>query len=122
MRAITGGSMGGRAAYLGELEQVVLLAVLQLGDGAYAVPVRAEIRERAGRAVARGALYTALERLEAKGFLASRMSEPRPERGGRSRRYFRVTPQGLRALRASRSAMLRLWRGLESLLGGRGGR
>jgi len=101
---------------LGEFEQVVLLAVLRLGDEAYAIPIREEIRKRARREVARGALYTALERLEEKGLLSSRMGEPRAERGGRARRYFAVTGRGLQALRGSRRAMLDLWRGLETLL------
>jgi len=103
-------------AYLGEFEQVVLLAVLRLDDRAYAIPVREEIEERTGRAVARGALYTALERLESKGLLRSRMSGPLPERGGRSRRYFSVTSTGLAAVRASRASLLRLWQGLERQL------
>jgi DNA-binding PadR family transcriptional regulator len=102
--------------YLGEFEQMVLLAVLQLGDDGYAVPIRALIQSRAKRPVARGALYTALERLEAKGCLRSRMGEPTPERGGRSRRYFTVSAEGLRALKASRAAMARLAKGLESAL------
>src|SRR5687768_3796141 len=67
---------------LGEFEQLVLLAVLQLGDEAYAVPVRDLIVARTRRNVARGALYTALERLEAKELVASRLGEPMPERGG----------------------------------------
>jgi DNA-binding PadR family transcriptional regulator len=102
--------------YLGEFEQIVLLAILRLGDDAYAIPIREEIEARTGRAVARGALYTALERLEAKRCLRSRMSAPIAERGGRSRRYFTVTPAGLSALRASRQALLQLWQGLERLL------
>ena len=100
---------------LGELEHVVLLAVLRVGDEAYAIPVRAEIRERIRRNVARGALYTSLDRLERKGLLSSRMSEPRPERGGRSRRLYSVTPRGLAALRAARATMQSLWSGLEEL-------
>jgi DNA-binding PadR family transcriptional regulator len=104
------------ATYLGELEQVVLLAVLRLGDGAYATPILEEIQARAGRRVARGALYTALDRLEAKGCLRSRVGDPLPERGGRARRYFTVTPAAVRALKASRGALLRLWRGLETQL------
>ena len=94
----------------------VLLAILRLGDEAYAIPVRAEIEDRTGRSVSRGALYTALERLEAKKCLRSRMSEPLPERGGRSRRYYAVTATGLAALRASRAALLALWNGVESQL------
>jgi DNA-binding PadR family transcriptional regulator len=102
--------------YLGEFEQIVLLAVLRLGENAYAIPIREEIEQRTGRTVARGALYTALERLETKRCLRSTMSEPFPERGGRSRRYFAVTPAGLAAIRASRQSLLRLWQGLEGLL------
>jgi PadR family transcriptional regulator len=101
---------------LGEFEQVVLLAVLRLSDEAYAIPIREEIGRTARRTVARGALYTALERLEEKGLLSSRMSEPRPERGGRARRYFTVTGRGIAALRGARRAMLDLWCGLESIL------
>ena len=101
---------------LGEFEQLVLLAVLQLGDEAYAVPVRDLIVGRTGRSVARGALYTALERLEAKDLLASRMGDPLPERGGRARRYFTVTPEGLALLRDARAAVANLSPGLESLL------
>ena len=101
--------------YLGELEQIVLLAVMRLGDGAYAVPILEQIEEQAGRKIARGALYTALDRLETKGCLRSRVGEPLPERGGRSRRYFTVTPAAVRSLKQSKLALLRLWRGLETL-------
>lgn len=103
-------------AYLGEFEQLVLLAILRLGDDAYAVPIRDEIARRARREVARGALYTALERLETKGLLRSRMSEPLAERGGRSRRYFAVTPSAVAALREARAALVALWQGLEGRL------
>ena len=102
---------------LGEFEHIVLLAILRLGDEAYAIPIRQEIEERTGRSVARGALYTALERLEGQHCLRSRMSQPLPARGGRSRRYFTVTPAGLAAIRESRRTLLRLWHGLEGRLG-----
>ena len=102
--------------YLGEFEQMVLLGILRLGDEAYAIPLREELEARTRRDVARGALYTALERLEAKKCVRSRMSEPLPERGGRSRRYYTVTPAGVTALRESREAWLALWQGVESLL------
>jgi PadR family transcriptional regulator PadR len=102
--------------YLGEFEQIVLLAILRLQDRAYAVPLREEIQARTGRRVARGALYTALDRLEQKRCLRSRMSEPMAERGGRSRRYFTVTAAGMAAIRASRQTLLRLWSGLEGQL------
>ncbi len=102
--------------YLGELEQIVLLAVLRLGDEAYAVPILDQIERQAGRRMARGALYTALDRLESKGCLRSRLGEPLAERGGRARRYFTVTPAAIRALKSSRLALTRLWSGLESIL------
>jgi DNA-binding PadR family transcriptional regulator len=102
-------------SYLGEFEYAVLLAVLHLDD-AYAVPIRTLLEERTGRPVARGALYTALERLEEKGCLRSRMDQASPERGGRPRRYFSMTPAGLRALKATHAAFAKLTRGLESIL------
>jgi PadR family transcriptional regulator PadR len=102
--------------YLGELEQIVLLAVLRLADEAYTVPILELIEAQTGRKVARGALYTALDRLETKGCLRSRVGDPLPERGGRPRRFFTVTPAALRALKASRLALMRLWNGLESIL------
>jgi DNA-binding PadR family transcriptional regulator len=103
------------ATYLGEFEYAVLLAILQT-EHAYAVPVRALLEERTGRAIARGALYTALERLEAKGYLKSRMADPRDERGGKPRRYFTVTALGLRALRTTHTSLSNLTRGLETIL------
>jgi DNA-binding PadR family transcriptional regulator len=102
--------------YLGEFEYAVLLAVMHLREDAYAVPMRELIEERTGRPVARGALYTALERLEAKACLRSRMGDPTPERGGRARRYFSLTPLGLRALRSTHAALARLSEGLEAVL------
>jgi DNA-binding PadR family transcriptional regulator len=102
---------------IGGLEQMVLLAALHLGDEAYAVTIRRELEARTGRKIARGALYTVLERLEGKGFLTSRMGDPTPERGGRPKRFYRVTASGVKALKGSREAMVRLWRGLESILG-----
>jgi PadR family transcriptional regulator len=105
--------------YLGEFEQIALLAILRLGDGAYAIPIREEIEDRTRRNVARGALYTALDRLETKGCVRSRMSDPLPERGGRSRRYYTVTASGLAALRSSRATLLALWKGVEAHLEGK---
>ncbi len=102
---------------IGGFEQMVLLAALRLEHGAYAVTIRQELEEKAGRNVARGALYTVLERLESKGYLSSRMSDPTPERGGRSRRYYKVTTLGVNALKDSKNAIVGLWRGLESVLG-----
>ncbi len=98
--------------YLGEFEHLVLLAVLRLGEDAYAVPVRSEIEDRGRRQVARGALYTTLDRLEQKGLLRSRLGEPLAERGGRARRYYSVTPRGLASLRAARESIESLSAGL----------
>jgi len=102
--------------YIGELEQLILLIVLRLGDEAYANPIRDELQRVAHRHMARGALYTALERLEQKGCLRSTMGDPLPERGGRPRRYFSVAPSGLRALRQTRRVLLGLWDSLEAKL------
>src|SRR5262245_54787427 len=100
---------------LGEFEQSVLLAIAHLRDDAYGVTIRREIESRTKRSVAVGALYTALDRLERKGYVASRMSDPTPERGGRSKRHFRVLAAGVRALRGSRDRLASMWKGLESL-------
>ncbi len=110
--------MAGRE-HLGEFEQIVLLAILRLGREAYGVPIRVDIEQRTGRAVTVGALYRTLDRLEDKGYISSAFSDPTPERGGRSKRYFTVRPRGLRTLRASRRALSAMWEGLEPLvLGG----
>jgi len=93
-----------------------MLAVLRLGEEAYGASVLDEIRSRAGRRVARGALYVTLDRLEDKGLIRSRYAEGGPERGGRPRRLLALTPAGRRALRDARATLLRLWQGLESLL------
>ena len=103
-------------SFLGQFEQMVLLAIRRLGEGSYGLPIRRELEEQTGRSVARGALYTTLDRLEKKGYLTSRMGDPTPERGGRAKRYFQVTPPGVRALDDARRALLNLWHGLESKL------
>ena len=102
-----------RREHLGELEQIVLLAVLRLGTDAYGVPIRAEIERRTGRALTVGALYRTLDRLEEKGYVTSWFSEPMAMRGGRSKRYFKLRPIGVRTLRASRDALAAMWDGLE---------
>ena len=98
---------------LGEFEQLILLAILRLREDAYGVTIRAELADRAGRTVAPGALYTALERLETKGLIASRMSDPTPQRGGRAKRLVSVTAAGLEALTRAREAYERLLDGLD---------
>jgi PadR family transcriptional regulator PadR len=105
------------AINLGEFEQLILLAILRLGDRAYGVAIRTEISERAGRTVAPGALYTALDRLEDKGLVKSRVGEPTPQRGGRAKRFFTVTASGAKALARAQHAFQRLLEGLD-VLGG----
>jgi len=105
-------------AYLGEFELMVLLALIRLGDDAYGVPISREIEKRSGREVALGSVYAALERLEAKGLATSRLGDPTAERGGRAKRFFHVTAQGLREVRQTQKALVNLWRGLPELEGG----
>ena len=81
--------------YLGEFEQVVLLTLWRLGEGAYGVTIRREIEERTGRAVTLGGIYPTLDRLEQKGYVSSYTGEPTSERGGRAKRHFRLQPAGL---------------------------
>jgi DNA-binding PadR family transcriptional regulator len=97
----------------GEFEQLVLLAILRLGPDAYGTPIRHEIEDRTGRSVTVGALYSALERLERKGFVRAAVGYPTPPRGGRARRYYKVLPAGLAELRRARRALARMWDGLE---------
>ena len=93
---------------LGEVEQLVLLAVLRLADEAYAVPIRALILEEAGVDLSRGTIYITLERLERKGYVTSWFSDPQAVRGGKARRLFRLKPPGLAAVRATKRAIDRL--------------
>lgn len=104
-------------SFAGEFEQMVLLAILQLGDHGYAVGVRQELERRASRPVSRGALYRTLDRLEGKGHIEWSLDDATPERGGHPKRLFRVTPQGIEVLRATRSALFNLWAGLDTILG-----
>lgn len=105
------------ALNLGEFEQLILLAILRRRDDAYGVTIRAELADRTGRNVAPGALYTALERLETKGLIASRMSDPTPQRGGRAKRQVTVTAAGMAALSRAVHAYERLLDGLDLVRG-----
>jgi PadR family transcriptional regulator len=96
---------------LGEVEQLVLLAVLRLGDEAYAVPIRALIKADAGVELSRGTIYVTLERLERKGYVTSWFSDPQAVRGGKARRFFRLKPPGLSAVKASKRGLDRLAEG-----------
>ena len=107
--------MSGRP-FLGEFEHFVLATALRLESG-YGAELIRELEARTGRQVQGGALYATLDRLESKGYLTSEMGHPDPSRGGRPRRYVRVTPEGVLALAEHREALLRIWEGLERRLG-----
>lgn len=102
--------------HIGELEHMILLAIVRLGQDAYGMSILREIDERANRQVSRGALYLVLERMVQKGYLHTRMGEPTSERGGRAKRFFELTDAGREALRVSGRSLLALWNGLESML------
>ena len=104
-------------AHLGDFDLLLLLTILRLGDEAYGVPLAREFAALRGRDVAVGSVYAALDRLERTGAVLSRVGEATPERGGRAKRYFRVTEQGLRSVHAARSLLNTLWRSLPPLLG-----
>jgi len=106
----------GRKGFIGEFEQVVLLAALQLKDEAHAPAISRKLEEDAGRPVSRGALYSTLDRLERKGLLEWRIEASSEDGGGQPKRRFTVTDEGLAALRASRDMLLALWDGLEDVL------
>ena len=104
---------------LGQFEQVVLTAVLALTDNAYGVPIHAKVEELSHpKKVTRGAVYATLDRLEDKKLIASWLSEPTKERGGRSRRHYRLEKSGLQALRESAATARRLYEVLAQLKGG----
>jgi DNA-binding PadR family transcriptional regulator len=103
---------------LGNFELMVLLAVLRVGEDAYGVPIARELEDKISREVLLGSVYAALERLEAKGLVASSLGDPTPERGGRAKRYFTVTAKGLREVRETQRTLVSLWRGLPELHGG----
>jgi DNA-binding PadR family transcriptional regulator len=106
-----------RHNYPGEFEQMVLLSILRLGEGAFALAVLRELDQQVSRRVSRGALYKTLDRMESKGLVEWRQEETTPGRGGHPRRLFAVTSDGVAVLSASRSALLKLWDGLDSILG-----
>ena len=105
--------------YLTDFELMLLLATLRVGDDAYGVTIAREIEASGERTVMLGAVYTGLDRLEANGLVASTVGAPTPERGGRAKRYFRVTPAGMKAIRQAKRALTRLWSGVPGLESGR---
>lgn len=101
--------------YLGNLELMVLLSLMHLGENAYGVPISHEIEQRTGRDVALGSVYAALDRLERKGFVSSALGDPTPERGGRAKRFFRITARGVQEVRDAQRMLTNMWRNLSVL-------
>ena len=101
---------------LGEFEQLILMALLHLGDNAYGVTIRGEIKERTGRTVAIGAVYTALARLLRNEYVSYRVGEPTSKRGGRRKKYYSIEPPGVEALKRSYGVLFRMATGLEGPL------
>jgi PadR family transcriptional regulator PadR len=101
--------------HFGEWELIVILALMRLGDNAYGVPICREIEEQTGREAAVGSVYATLDRLAEKGFVSSRLGESTAERGGRAKRYFRVTASGIREVRKAQRTLTNLWAGLPQL-------
>ncbi len=108
----------GKGAHLGDLEELVLLCVRRLGQGADGAAVRAELAEVAGRKVSVSTVYVTLMRLEEKGYARSWMGEPSAERGGKARRLFEPSPEGIEALEARRAVRDRLWQRASAEAGG----
>ena len=103
--------------YLGEFEQLLLFALVQLEGDAYGGRIRETIERRTGRSVSPGAVYTALDRLETRGLVSSTLGDPSPKRGGKSKRYYRIEPEGAELLRRSHQALNKMARGLSPKLG-----
>jgi DNA-binding PadR family transcriptional regulator len=101
-----------------DFELMIMLAVLRLRDEAYGVPIARELEDAAGRQTTLGAVYLALDRLERAGLVAGSLGEATAQRGGRAKKYFRVTAKGLRAVKAAQRALVTLWKGIPELEGG----
>ncbi len=98
--------------YLGEFELMLLLAIVQLGDDAYGVPISRVLERHRERTVSLGSVYAALERLETRGLVVSSLGQPTPERGGKAKRFFRITEDGLHQVQATRRVLTGLWQSL----------
>ena len=103
--------------WLTDLELMLLLAILRIGDEAYGVPIAREVHETAGREIALAVVYATLDRLEARGLVSSSLGDPTPQRGGRAKRFFRLTAKGVRETRATCGALSALWRGVPEMKG-----
>jgi DNA-binding PadR family transcriptional regulator len=102
-------------SYLGEFELMLLLAIIHLGEEAYGVPISHVLEMHRGKVVAVGSVYAALDRLEAKGLVTSMLGDPTPERGGRAKRFFKMTKEGLRKVHQTRRVLTRLWQAIPDL-------
>ena len=102
---------------LTDFELMILLAILRVGQEAYGVPIGQEIESATKRPVTRASIYTALDRLQRMGLVSSEMGDPTPERGGRAKRFFTVTTEGIRAVREAQRAFSIMWKGLPQLKG-----
>ncbi|HET9834123.1 MAG TPA: PadR family transcriptional regulator [Vicinamibacterales bacterium] len=100
---------------LGTNDLMILLALMRLGDDAYGVPIAREIEATVGRPVALASVYATLERLVERGLVESELGEPTAERGGRAKKYFRITGKGLREVRSAKQSLVKLWKGLPQL-------
>ena len=96
---------------------MLLLALLRLGDDAYGVTIAEELEKQTGREVVVASVYATLERLQQRGLVTSRLGDPTPERGGRAKRYFRITAAGTREVRDARRSLMKLWQGLPEVKG-----
>jgi len=105
-----------KSKHLGEFEHLLLLAIMRQGNDISGSEVTGELTRRTGRAPARGTMYVTLDRLERKGYLSSAMGDPSPERGGKAKRLYAITPAGLEVLKQSGQALQAMWQGYESLL------
>jgi DNA-binding PadR family transcriptional regulator len=101
--------------YLGNFELMLLLALLRLGDDAYGVTIARELEEHTHREVVIASVYATLERLQERGLVTSRMGDATPERGGRAKRYFQITADGIREVRDARRALTKMWKHLPEL-------
>jgi len=103
--------------HLGQFELMVLLALMRLGDDAYGVTIADELEQQTGREVVIASVYATLARLQGRGLVSSSLGDATPERGGRAKRYFRITGAGVREVRGARQSLMSLWKGLPELKG-----
>jgi PadR family transcriptional regulator, regulatory protein PadR len=106
-----------KGEYLGNFELMSLLALMRLGNDAYGVTIARELEEQTGREVVIASVYATLERLQERGLVTSSLGDSTPERGGRAKRYFRITRAGVKEVREARRSLLNLWKGLPELKG-----